>query len=47
LVRLGDLRSYEPLTATSGHLPSWLDLEIGEIGARRAWFEGLKSQIER
>ncbi|WP_303979075.1 hypothetical protein [Dongia mobilis] len=47
LARLGDLRSYEPLTDTSGHLPSWLDLEIGEIANRRAWFEGLKAQIDR
>jgi len=46
LARLADLRSYEPLTATSGYLPSWLGLEIDEIGARRAWFDRLKSQID-
>lgn len=46
LARLADLRSYEPLTATSGYLPSWLDLEIDEIAARRAWFDWLKSQID-
>jgi hypothetical protein len=45
LARLADLRSYEPLTATSGYLPSWLELEIDEIAARRTWFEGLKAKI--
>lgn len=45
LGRLGDLRAYQPVVAGGGHLPSWLDLEIAEIGARRAWFEGLKAGI--
>lgn len=45
LARLGDLRAYPPVSAGNGHLPSWLDLEIAEIGARRAWFESLKRQI--
>ena len=46
LARLVDLRGYEPLTTTSGHLLSWIDLEIGEIVARRAWFEALRPQID-
>ncbi len=45
LARLGDLRSYAPVAAGGGHLASWLDLEIAEIGARRAWFESFKQQI--
>jgi DNA-binding PadR family transcriptional regulator len=45
LARLGDLRLYEPLAASNGFLPFWLDREIDEIGNRRAWFEGLKAQI--
>ena len=45
LVRLGDLRAYPPVTAGGGHLPSWIDLEIAETSARRAWFEGMKAQI--
>ncbi|MDY0872806.1 hypothetical protein [Dongia rigui] len=46
LGRLRDLRAYEPVATDGGHLPSWLDLEIAEIGARRAWFEGLKAGID-
>jgi DNA-binding PadR family transcriptional regulator len=45
LARLADLRSYSPVTAGGGHLPSWLDLETAEIAARRGWFEALKGRI--
>lgn len=45
LGRLIDLRSYQPVATGEGYLPSWLDLEIAEIGARRAWFESLKTKI--
>jgi hypothetical protein len=46
LVRLADLRAYPPLAAGGRRLLSWLELEISEVEARRAWFAGQKGEIQ-
>lgn len=45
LARLADLRTYPPPATGGSHLLSWLELEISEVEARRAWFSRLKDHL--